>query len=73
MTMSIFINLEIDLERCVGISRCGKCLKICPVQIFGTGNGYPIPFAENEDECTLCTLCIDVCDSDAITVKKLYE
>ncbi len=71
--MGIFINLEIDPERCVGISSCGKCLKICPVQIFGTGDRYPVLLAENEDECTLCDLCIDACDPRAITVKKRYE
>jgi NAD-dependent dihydropyrimidine dehydrogenase PreA subunit len=71
--MGIFINLEIDLERCVGISRCGKCLKICPVRIFGAGDGYPVSLTENEDECTLCNLCLDVCEPNAIKVCRLYE
>ena len=71
--MSLFINVEIDVERCLGISRCGKCLKVCPVQIFGNGEAYPVSIAENEDECTLCDLCLDVCEPDAIKVCKLYD
>jgi len=71
--MGLFINLKIDLERCIGISTCGKCLKVCPVKIFGNGDEYPVSIAENEDECTLCDLCLDVCEPNAIRVYKLYQ
>ena len=71
--MGLFIKLEIDLERCAGIAGCGKCLKVCPVQIFGKGDEFPLSIAENEDECTLCDLCLDICEPDAVKVCKLYE
>ena len=71
--MGIFINLDIDPEQCLGISSCGKCLKVCPVKIFDHGAEHPVSIAENEDECTLCDLCLNVCDPDAIKVCKLYE
>jgi len=71
--MGLFIKLKIDSERCVGIAGCGKCLQVCPVQILGDGGEFPLSIVENEDECTLCDLCLDVCDPDAIRVRKLYE
>ena len=71
--MGLFINLEIDVERCVGISSCGKCLEVCPVKILGNGAEHPVSIAENEDECTLCDLCLVVCEPDAIRICKLYE
>ena len=70
--MGLFIELEIDQEKCVGLADCGNCVKVCPVQIFGENDGQPICIEENEDECTLCDLCLKGCQPDAITVHKLY-
>jgi len=71
--MGLFISLEIDQERCLGVDRCGKCIKACPVQIFGKGAKCPSAIHENEDECTLCELCLGVCEPGAILVRKRYE
>ena len=70
--MGLFIKLEIDQTQCVGLSRCGMCIKVCPVQIFTENGDQPATLPDNEDECTLCNLCLDGCDPDAITVCKLY-
>lgn len=71
--MSEFIRVEIDLEGCAGISRCGECVKVCPVNIFRKEDDTPAILEENEDECTLCDLCIKACSPGVITVRKLYE
>ena len=71
--MGLFIELEIDRAKCVGLSKCGMCVKVCPVQIFGESGDEPLSIADNEDECTLCNLCIDSCDPDARRVCKLYD
>ena len=71
--MGLFVSLKIDVERCIGVSRCGKCLKVCPVKIFAIGDEHPVSIAENEDECTLCDLCLEVCKPDAIRICKLYQ
>ena len=71
--MGLFIKLEIDRAKCVGLSKCGMCVKVCPVQIFTENGDVPLNVPDNEDECTLCNLCIDSCDPDAITVCKLYD
>jgi ferredoxin len=71
--MSLFVNLEIDRESCLGLKECGKCLKVCPVGIFGEDGEYPQAIEANQDECTLCELCLEACRPGAIKVRKLYE
>jgi NAD-dependent dihydropyrimidine dehydrogenase PreA subunit len=71
--MSEFIKLKIDHNRCLGVAKCGKCIEVCPVNIFFSGNQYPRVSDENEDECTLCNICLQSCNVDAITLEKTYE
>lgn len=71
--MSEFIKLVIDLDRCSGIEKCGECIRVCPVNIFTANGDYPKTVKANEDECTLCNLCLQSCEADAITIHKLYE
>ena len=71
--MSEFIQVTISEERCTGISACGKCVQVCPVNIFASEGDRPIVVEENEDECTLCDLCLQQCTPEAILLRKLYE
>ena len=71
--MSEFINVIIDMNRCVGIEKCGQCVAVCPVNIFGEKDNDPIIIEDNEDECTLCELCLKACTPNAILIRKLYE
>lgn len=71
--MSEFIKVGIDFSKCAGISKCGGCVKVCPVNIFGKEGDNPSVNEDNEDECTLCDLCIQACTPEAITITKLYE
>jgi ferredoxin len=68
-----FIRLDIDFDRCLGIERCGKCIQVCPVSIFTSNDDYPRRLEAEEDECTLCNLCLQGCEVDAISIQKLYE
>jgi len=70
--MSEFIKLEIDFQICVGAYECGKCLTACPMSIFEAKEDNPSIIDENQDECTLCDLCLEVCDPGAIAITKLY-
>lgn len=71
--MSEFITVEINYDKCVGIKKCGRCIKVCPVSIFSSNGNYPKTLEANEDECTLCALCLQNCKVSAITIHKLYE
>lgn len=78
--MSLFIKVDITFERCEGISRCGHCLRACPVNIFakdenagGAKAELPVLVDEAFDECTLCDICVQSCRPDAIRIHKLYE
>jgi NAD-dependent dihydropyrimidine dehydrogenase PreA subunit len=73
MIMSEFIKLNIDVDKCLGTENCGKCIQVCPVNIFAANGDYPQLVEANEDECTLCELCLQGCEVNAITLYKLYE
>ena len=71
--MGEFVKVEISLSKCLGNGECGRCISVCPVNIFGTNDNYPAILQENEDECTLCDLCIETCTPGAIAIRKVYE
>lgn len=71
--MSEFINVEIHMNKCVGITKCGQCVRVCPVNIFEAKGDQPCVVEQNEDECTLCNLCLAECTPNAIDIHKLYE
>ena len=73
VTMSEFIKVEIDLSRCEGKEKVAEWVEVCPVNIFKMENNLPVVVPENEDECTLCMLCIEAFPKDAVTIHKLYE
>jgi ferredoxin len=71
--MGEFIKIEIDSGKCAGIDDCGRCIQVCPVNIFMKSGDVPVAVEENEDECTLCQLCIEACRPRAVIIHKLYE
>ena len=71
--MGEFIKIEIDLDKCAEIKKINDWVQVCPVNIFNTKDNHPIVIEENEDECTLCMLCIAAFPTGAVTIHKLYE
>jgi NAD-dependent dihydropyrimidine dehydrogenase PreA subunit len=71
--MGEFIRVAIVIESCAGIEKCGECVKVCPVNVFEAEGNIPSVVESNEDECTLCDLCIEACKKDALKIYKLYE
>lgn len=70
---SEFIRVDVDRQACVGIARCGGCVRVCPVGIFQKDGDLPAVVAPNQDECILCELCRQACQPQAIAIRKLYE
>ena len=68
-----FISVSVDMAACVGTANCGGCVRVCPVSIFQTSGDKPAVVEKNLDECILCELCLQSCEPDAITIRKLYD
>ena len=73
IAMGEFIKVEIDLSKSADISDAPKWVEVCPVSIFKIEDNQPVVVAENEDECTLCMLCIDAFPPGSVVIHKLYE
>ena len=60
--MSYFslVRIKCDKEKCVS---CGKCKKVCPMDVDVTDNSRS---RENGTECTLCMECVKVCPKNAL-------
>jgi NAD-dependent dihydropyrimidine dehydrogenase PreA subunit len=68
----MFIKIRIDPTTCQVVNGCDLCARVCPVEAFQVEAGQVVPIYENEDECTLCDLCVDQCPGRSIAVIKLY-
>ena len=65
----IYPKLIFDLDKC---KRCGKCVKVCPVQcIEMTKNGPMI--SKDKSSCIHCSSCILNCKFDAISFDADWE
>jgi NAD-dependent dihydropyrimidine dehydrogenase PreA subunit len=72
-SISEFIQVTVDMTKCAGIAKCGGCVHVCPVSIFGKNGDQPAIVEKNLDECILCELCLQACTPGAITIRKLYD
>ncbi len=69
----MFLVLQVDRKRCRDGAACARCVDVCPVDVFRLEDGKLTIDAENEDECTLCELCLQACPQEALRLIKLYE
>lgn len=60
-------KISIDYSKC-NPSSCGKCLEICPRNVFRLVDGKVVLSDRYELTCTLCQLCEHACPSSAIKV-----
>ena len=70
--MGIFIRVEVD-ETLPGPDRGRQLVDVCPVNVFAWQDDRLVTDPENEDECTLCGLCLDLYPPGAVTVRRLYR
>ena len=70
--MTIFINVEINRDKCQDKTGCYECVTVCPVDIFKKNDLGSTVNEGNMDECTLCNLCLDSCVHNAIEIVKNY-
>ena len=68
--MGVFIEVQIeDVSQAVA----RELVLLCPVNIFAIEGDRLAVVPENEDECTLCELCLDAAPANAIRIRKLYK
>ena len=70
--MGIFIKISVENSRLRGAVR-RRLVSLCPVDIFALDGKQLIVRAEQEDECTLCELCLEAAPAGALAIQKLYK
>ena len=70
--MGMFIVIEIDNSK-LSQDHAGNLKTMCPVDIFLEQDGSLDVDQEQEDECILCELCIDLAPNGAIEIHKTYS
>ena len=72
--MSMFVKIEVDEKTATDTFLAKKLVEVCPVNIFALGpQGHVRIVEENQDECTLCDLCLQAVPGGGVRVIKLYE
>ena len=70
--MGVFIRVAVDESR-VGPALAQTLVGLCPVDIFALAGERLTVRPDEEDECTLCELCLKAAPSGAIVIHKLYK
>lgn len=72
--MSMFVKIEVDAKTADDAALAKKLVEVCPVNIFALdAKGRARIVEENQDECTLCDLCLQTVPGGGVRVNKLYE
>lgn len=65
----LFFDKAISFEAC---TNCGECVQFCPTEaLIATGDKHGINFTAGN--CIGCSICDDICKTDAITTKEGYD
>jgi NAD-dependent dihydropyrimidine dehydrogenase PreA subunit len=70
--MGVFIQITLT-ARGFNANSATALADICPVDIFALTDGQLTVRPDQEDECTLCELCLQAAPSGAVTIRKLYK
>ncbi len=60
----------VDMNSC---TKCGECVRRCPVSAISQSSDSSTTIGFNLDECIFCSLCADICPSKAITMTHEFE
>lgn len=71
--MGMFISVEVDRQLCTAPGGSSRCASLCPVDILRLESSGLVVDPDKEDECTLCDLCLEACQANALRIVRLYE
>ncbi|MFN8456924.1 MAG: hypothetical protein U0401_20045 [Anaerolineae bacterium] len=70
--MGIFIQVDFDSSQ-IPPETAQRLVQLCPVDIFRLNDNVVSIQPEQEDECTLCGLCLKAAPAGALTIYKVYK
>ena len=70
--MGVFIQIEVEQGRLTS-EATQKLVDVCPVDIFALQNDQLAIQPAQEDECTLCELCLEIAPAGALVIHKTYQ
>jgi Fe-S-cluster-containing hydrogenase component 2 len=70
--MGLFIQISLD-STAIPPDLAMQLVQACPVNIFEAEQGHLIVSATEEDECTLCGLCLALAPQGAVKIYKTYS
>lgn len=70
--MGVFIEISVD-NSYINAELARKLVALCPVDIYALNGEKIIAQPEQEDECTLCQLCLDAAPPGTISIRKTYN
>jgi NAD-dependent dihydropyrimidine dehydrogenase PreA subunit len=70
--MGTFIKIEIDADK-ITSQIAQKLVSTCPVDIFVLEGNALGKNLKNEDECTLCELCLEIAPARTVVIRKTYK
>jgi NAD-dependent dihydropyrimidine dehydrogenase PreA subunit len=70
--MGIFIQISLQHDR-LAPKLHQHIVALCPVDIFAIEGDHFISRPDQEDECTLCELCLRAAPPGGIIIYKLYS
>lgn len=62
------LNFVVDREKC---TKCGDCVKDCPVAIIKLNSEYPHITEDEQGKCVTCQHCLTICEPGAISILGL--
>ena len=69
--MGVFIEISVE-ERSISSEVAQRLVGLCPVDIFALEGTRLVVRPDQEDECTLCELCLKAAPVKALTIRKTY-
>ena len=70
--MGVFIQITVQQED-LSPALSQQIAGVCPVDIFAVEDARLVVKPEEEDECTLCELCLKAAPAGAIRIYKTYS